>query len=287
MRILITNDDGIESEGLRVLAVHLAETEHDLVVVAPDRNYSGSGAALGDLQPDALLEVSQVQLDDLPGVDAWALAGAPALCVVAANLGAFGPPPELVVSGINAGLNTGRSILHSGTVGAALTAQNFGTSGLAVSVDRSDPWRWDTAATLAVEMLDRVIDGPERSVLNLNVPAVSRDQVEGVRWTSLAPFGAVRATMSTRSDTQVQFELTPSDYHPDEDTDQGAVEAGWASLSTLVGIAEAWPPDADQPEHSPELELRIAPGASLHPVHQIPDASGPHWLRRPRTGSAQ
>ena len=287
MRLLITNDDGIESEGLLVLARHLAATGHDVVVVAPDRNYSGSGAALGDLRPDELLDVQRVGLDGLPDVDAWALAGPPALCVVAANLGAFGPAPDLVVSGINAGLNTGRSILHSGTVGAALTAQNFGLSGLAVSVDRSDPWQWDAAAALAVELLDLVAGGPERSVLNLNVPASSRTEVKGVRWTHLAPFGAVRATMSTRSETQVQFELTPSGYHPDEDTDQGAVEAGWASISTLVGVAEAWPPDVDQPDRRPDFDARVTPGAPLHAVHEMPDASQQHWLRRPQTGSVR
>ena len=285
MRLLITNDDGIESEGLHVLASHLVAAGHEVVVVAPDRNYSGSGAALGDLRPDELLDVRRVGLDALSDVEAWALAGPPALCVVAATLGAFGAAPDLVVSGINAGLNTVRSILHSGTVGAALTAQNFGLSGLAVSVAHSNPWQWDTAASLAVELLDRLVDGPERSVLNLNVPAVGRSEVKGVRWTHLAPFGAVRATMSARSDTQVQFELTPSDYHPDEDTDQGAVDAGWASISTLVGVAEAWPPDGAPPHAAPDFDVTVAPGAPLHPVHEIPDASQPHWLRRPQAGS--
>jgi 5'-nucleotidase len=270
-----------------VLARHVAATGHEVVVVAPDRNYSGSGAALGDLRPDAPLEVQRVALDGLAEVEAWALAGAPALCVVAAHLGAFGPPPDLVVSGINAGLNTGRSILHSGTVGAALTAQNFGLSGLAVSVDRSDPWQWDTAAALAVELLDRVANGPQRSVLNLNVPALGRSEVKGVRWTHLAPFGAVRATMSTRSDTQVQFELTPSNYHPEANTDQGAVDAGWAAISTLLGVAEAWPPAADQAEHTPEFDTRVTAGAPLHPVHEIPDASQQHWLRMPGTATAR
>jgi len=284
MRLLITNDDGIESEGLHVLAHHLAAAGHDVVVVAPDRNYSGSGAALGDLRPDAPLDVRRVRLDALPGADAWALAGPPAMCVVASTLGAFGAAPDLVVSGINAGLNTGRAVLHSGTVGAALTAQNFGLSGLSVSVDRSEVWHWDTAAALAVELLDLIAAGPARSVLNLNVPALRRDQVRGVRWAHLAPFGAVRATMSNRSDTEIQFELTPSDYHPSEDTDQGAVNAGWAAVSTLVGIAEAWPPEADQPDRTPAFEARVTPGAPLHPVHQVPDASGEHWLRRPRTG---
>ena len=121
-----------------------------------------------------------------------------AAAALAGRLGAFGAPPDLVVSGINAGLNTGRAILHSGTVGAALTAQNFGTKGLAVSVAATEPWRWDTATTIAVEVLDVLAAAPPRSVLNLNVPALAVDEVKGVRWARLAAFGAARGNRSRR-----------------------------------------------------------------------------------------
>lgn len=286
MRLLVTNDDGIESDGIQVLARHLDAAGHDVTVVAPDRNYSGSGAALGDLQPDVALAYQAVSIDGLEHVPAWALDGSPALTVVASLLGAFGPPPDLVVSGINAGLNTGRSILHSGTVGAALTGQNFGLSGLAVSVDSGDRWHWDTAAIIATSLVEQVAEGPARSVLNLNVPARRLADVEGIRWARLAPFGAVRAAIATRSDDQVQFELTATGYEPEPDTDQGTVQAGWASVTTLVGIAEAWPADPVDGVDLVvgEVELAIAPGAPLHPVHRIPDASDHRALRRPLLG---
>ncbi len=170
MRLLVTNDDGIEAEGLHVLAQHLRRTEHEVVVAAPAADASGSGAALGVFHADSHIDVNRVHI---PGCDApaWAVSGPPGLCTLAARLGAFGEPPDIVVSGINTGLNTGRAILHSGTVGAALTAENFGAKGLAVSVDAVAPWRFDTAATVALEVLDQLIDAPARSVLNLNVPA--------------------------------------------------------------------------------------------------------------------
>src|SRR5690242_2419956 len=163
MRILVTNDDGVDAEGIHVLASYLTKTSHEVVVAAPDGDNSGTGAALGVLGAGAQIQVRAVEL---PGCDAeaWAVAGPPGLCVVAARLGAFGAPPDIVVSGINAGLNTGRAILHSGTVGAALTAQNFGAKGLAVSVAAEQPWRWDTAAGIAVEVLDLLIEAPDRSV---------------------------------------------------------------------------------------------------------------------------
>ena len=285
MRILVTNDDGIDSDGIHVLARALDDTEHEVIVVAPDRDWSGAAAALGTLHPDVELGVQRVEIPDAPDVEAWSLAGPPALCVVAGRLGAFGDLPDLVVSGINAGLNTGRALLHSGTVGAALAAQNFGISGLAVSVATSDPWQWESAATLAVEALGLVIDAPPRSVLNLNVPALPRNEIPGMRWARLAPFGAVRAAITARSDDALQFELHPSGQEPAADTDQGVVDRGWAALTTVVGVVEAWPDDAALPGTAPVVGIDLVPGADLHPVHRVPDASVHTFLRRPLLGS--
>lgn len=278
MKILVTNDDGIESPGIHSLVRHLAATAHEVVVVAPDRDWSGSGAALGEFDVDRPLPVQRVEIPGSETVPSWALAGPPAATVVAALLGAFGTPPDLVVAGINAGLNTGRTVLHSGTVGAALTGQNFGVSGLAVSVASGDQWFWDTAAVLAVGVLDLVCDGPPRSVLNLNVPALPRDEVRGVRWARLAPFGAVRAAVRSSGETQIEMELVRTGYTPAEDTDQGCVDRGFASLTTLAGIVEAWP--ETRPERGAE-SVRLVPGAALHQVHQLPDVSD-HRLLHPR-----
>ncbi|MCU1454128.1 MAG: stationary-phase survival protein SurE [Acidimicrobiales bacterium] len=273
MRLLVTNDDGIEAEGIQALARHLAGAGHDLLVVAPDRDYSGSGASLGAVRPDVPLPVRRVRIDGLEDVEAWALSGPPALAVVAARLGGFGDPPDVVVSGINAGLNTGRSLLHSGTVGAALTAQSLGLRGLAVSVDLGPPWHWETAAAIAVDALERLVAGPGGSVLNLNVPSLPRDEVLGVRWARLAGVGAVRATVSPLGDDHLQFELAPSGHEPEPDTDQGTVQAGWASLTALVGVTEAWP-DRNEPSTPEQVYVpRVAPGAEVHPVRHVPDDS--------------
>ncbi len=128
-RILVTNDDGIDSVGLHVLARAVAPLG-DVVVAAPDQEFSGAGAAIGALhimQP----EVHRATIDDID--TAWAVTGPPALCVMFARLGAFGPLPDLIVSGINPGANVGRSVYHSGTVGAALTGRNGSIPGIAVS----------------------------------------------------------------------------------------------------------------------------------------------------------
>jgi 5'-nucleotidase len=258
VRVLVTNDDGIESEGLHVLAQALTTVVSDVVVAAPAGDASGSSAALGVFHADSRIDVKRVEVPrcDVP---AWAVSGPPGLCTLAARLGAFGPPPDIVVAGINAGL----------------TAQNFGAKGLAVSVHAVTPWRWDTAASIAVEVLDLVVDAPARSVLNLNVPALPRDEVRGVRWARLAAFGAVRAAIGeVEHDGALQIELRATDEALPPDTDTALCDAGYATLTAIVGIAESWP--AAQPQL--EISQRQAPGAPLEPLHAVPDAADSRTL---------
>ena len=302
MRVLITNDDGVDSVGIQILAAAIAATgDHEVQVVAPADDRSGTGAALGNFSPSqGGLHATAVTLPAAPGVEAWALESTPAMCVLAAALGGFGERPDLIVSGINAGLNTGRAVLHSGTVGAVLTGQNFGLSGLAVSTALSDPWHWDTAAAYAVEVLPMLLEAPPRSALNLNVPALPYSEVRGVRWARLAPFGETRAAfVSDREPVdgaepsgvagaaigerrRLRMELQLAEHEFDDDTDTGVVRDGWAALTTIVGVVEAWPGDheLDGDTTPGELTQSIVPGAPLDPAHRVPDpASG--LLHRP------
>jgi 5'-nucleotidase len=278
--VLVTNDDGIESAGLHVLVAALDGAGYDVTVIAPDRDRSGIGAAIGLVHADEHLDVAKVQIPGSPRVAAYALDGPPGLCVCAGRLGAFGDPPDIVVSGVNPGCNTGRAILHSGTVGAALTAQSFGCSALAVSVDVGDDWRFDTAARIAVDVLPMLLDAPPRSVLNLNVPARAYADVLGIRWARLAAFGSVRAAMVESGDGGLQFELRATGVTAPPDSDQGLVDAGYATLTTIVGVAEAWPTDVAGADPG-VVSSRVVPGAAVEPVHAVPDASAPRSLHRP------
>jgi 5'-nucleotidase len=277
-RILVTNDDGIASAGLHLLAAALDRAGHDVTVVAPDSDRSGIGAAIGLVHADQHLDVDKVEIPGYEHIPAYAIDGPPGLCVCAGRLGAFGDPPEIVVSGINPGCNTGRAVLHSGTVGAALTAQSFGCSALAVSVAVSEPYRFDTAALLALDVLPMLLDAPPRSVLNLNVPALDYDDVLGVRWARLAAFGSVRAAIAGATDGKMQFELRATGVAAPPDSDQGLVDAGFASLTTLVGVAEAWPSGSNE---EAAVLSSVLPGAAVEPVHAVPDASAPRSLYRP------
>lgn len=245
MRVLVTNDDGVSAPGILPLAVALAAAGHDLVVAAPRTDMSGSGAALGRLHVDEHIDVETHELPGLTGVPAFGIDGPPALAVLAARLGGFGDPPELVVSGINPGANTGRATLHSGTVGAALTAANFGVSALAVSLEPGPTMRWDTAAALAVEGVAWLTAAPERTVLNVNVPDRALDDLAGVRWATLAPFGTVRAAIAEADFAEgaavgtvgrLQMELRETGEVLPPDSDTALVLAGFAAVTELVGI---------------------------------------------------
>ncbi len=236
MRVLVTNDDGVDARGLHVLAGAMVELGHDVVVAAPMVDMSGFGAALGRLHVGEHIDTHPVRLPDHPDVMAFAVDGPPALAVMAACLGGFGDPPELIVSGINPGPNTGRSTLHSGTVGAALTGANLGLSGLAVSIGTGPEILWETAAALAASAVTWVAGEPRRTVVNLNVPNLSLSEVRGVRWARLAPFGTVRAALVESGDGRLQMEFATHDEKLSPDTDTALVDDGYAAVTSITGI---------------------------------------------------
>jgi 5'-nucleotidase len=238
-RVLVTNDDGVHATGIHALAVALAEDGHDVTVAAPLVDFRGSGAALGPSDADGL-RVVYIKLPGLHDVPVWGVDGPPGMCVMAAHLGAFGERPDLVVSGINHGGNTGRSILFSGTVGAALAAANFGLRGLAVSqslppAGTDEPWLVDTAATYGATAARWVLAQRRGTVLNVNVPNLPLADVRGVRTGRLAPFGVVRTVLEGRDDDRLQLVLRETDEELDADTDTMLVFAGYVSVNALVG----------------------------------------------------
>ena len=231
VRVLVTNDDGVEAPGLKALARALVDAGHDVVVVAPDGEHSGAGAGIGRLHRSGPIGRLTVDWPELAGVPVHALAAPPAAAVYAGGLGAFGPPPDLVASGINRGLNTGHLVLHSGTVGAALTAAVLGLRALAVSLAWGEAEHWATAATLAAAL---VPDVPARGVLSLNVPNVPLDEVRGVRGARLASFG--ERWRATAPAGEVRLEYVGHDGEPAPGTDVALLRAGYAAVTELTGV---------------------------------------------------
>jgi 5'-nucleotidase len=238
MRVLVTNDDGLSAPGLRALAVTVAREGHDVTVIAPldDRSGAGTGLNFDRTKP---LDVRRETMAELPGVRFVGVDGTPALAVLLARLEVFAPRPFCVVSGINFGANTGRAILHSGTVGAALTAATMGMSGLAVSIAAPRPVHLATAAKVAGIATNWLTRARKRTVLNLNVPDLPFDRLRGVRCGRLAAFGGSRLVAVAGPDGTIRVSSGESSLPLDLCTDAGLVAAGYVSVTQIDGPAAA------------------------------------------------
>ncbi len=246
MRILVTNDDGVESPGIQALACALHAAGHDLLVVAPSGERSGSGAAIGRLHRSGPLACTDVEWPQLPGVPIHAIDATPAAAVYAGCLGAFGPPPDVVASGINPGANTGHLVLHSGTVGAALTAATLGYPAIAVSIAWGESFHWETAATLAALAVDWVASGHPSPgsgtaprVLNLNAPNLVLADVVGIREAQLATFAEAWAAERHPGEVVLRYEGHSADTLTGSDV--ALVKAGYATVTPLCGITRDEP----------------------------------------------
>lgn len=188
LKILLSNDDGCRAAGL--VALHRAVSEiASVIVVAPDRNRSGTGSAL---TLDRALAVHE-QSNGFKSVD-----GTPADCVMLALTDLLDEDPEMVISGINNGANLGDDVLYSGTVGAAMEGRVLGGCSIAVSLacahaaatDDSTTW-FETAARVTVELVERLRTNPtdKLTILNVNVPNRPYDQLRGWEVTRLGSRG--------------------------------------------------------------------------------------------------
>lgn len=177
MRVLLTNDDGYQSEGIHALARAFARVA-DVLVAAPHHNRSASGHSITLHKPLRIFPV------EIPGakVTAWATTGTPADCVVLALYDLLPVHPDIVVSGINVGLNIGRDLTYSGTVSGALEAAIIGVPSIAVSVDAGTPQRFDVAARFAVILAEHVVAHgvPAETILNVNVPNLPAEAIREV-----------------------------------------------------------------------------------------------------------
>ena len=224
-----------------------------MVVIAPDQEYSGAGAAIGALhliQP----EVRRAHISDCPADGIWMVSGPPALCVFF----------DLIVSGINPGANVGRAVYHSGTVGAALTGRNGHISGIAISQSvtgfgvEGQGWddtiasqHWDSAATVAAAVAQSLLDDMpvDPVVVNINVPDLPIEEFGTWRYARVGdqpPRSMSAATLKPIPGHEDAFtvemgwgdtvELAP-------DTDGGIIERNEVAITYLTRLAHHDRPD--------------------------------------------
>jgi 5'-nucleotidase len=272
VRVLVTNDDGVHAPGLAAITRALArwagahDEQHEVVVVAPLANHSGASAAVGTVYEREVISYRRVRIEGAEDVPTFGVDAPPALAVLVGTLGGFGPRPDIVVSGINLGVNVGRSVLHSGTVGATLAGAQLGLRGLAVSLRAgSPPEQWSTASTIAVALLPTLCEAPPRTVLNLNVPSLPMAELRGVRRARISTSGIVKQATGAdpalggpvagpgADEGEVRLTLGAAiptlgavDESEDPEDDAALVAAGYAAITPIVGVREDTAPDSDE-----------------------------------------
>lgn len=179
MRILLTNDDGINAEGLYVLAKEL-EKNHQVIIVAPDNQRSAQSHAITLFKP---IVIKEVKLEGLKS-KAYSTSGTPADCVRVGLDALSDGDIDLVFSGINMGLNSGMDILYSGTVSAAIEANIYDIPSIAVSAEYiEDKINYDIAVKYAMEIFNR-LNGEfmdTNTVLNINTPYTEKKELAGIK----------------------------------------------------------------------------------------------------------
>lgn len=231
-RILVTNDDGAGAHGLAAL-VTAARRHWRPLVFANETGWTGAGTAVR--VPGGPPRISRRTAEE------WVFADTPPACAVsAACTGLAGPPPDGILVGVNHGPNVGTAMLHSGTVGAAMTATVFGVTAVAVSSDdvhstggdEDGPFHHELAAVLAVELLRSAARAGPGMVFSLNVPNLPAARVAGLRLAAPARVHeAVRVVDADILTCDVVVEEAP------DGSDVALLRQGFATVTVLHGDA--------------------------------------------------
>jgi 5'-nucleotidase len=234
MRILIVNDDGIHADGIKALAGKLKQ-RHDITVVAPDSERSASAHSITLNRP---LRVSKVAPSGLEGIPCYIVDGLPVDCTKIGITHIMQSGVDLVVSGINHGANMGSDVLYSGTVSAALDAVIMGYRAMAVSIASFYPKHLETAAQLALDIIDGgVVDSqPDGVLYNLNVPDLPTGELKGVKVTRQGRTiyeDSVDVRHDPRGNEYIWMAGELIKSCGSDDTDVCAVRDGYASLTPL------------------------------------------------------
>jgi 5'-nucleotidase len=229
LTLLLTNDDGVEAQGMRALHRAACAVASEVVVVAPDRNQSACSHSLTLERP---LDVVQ------RSAGVFAVSGTPTDCVLLGVRSLVEKKPDAVLAGVNHGPNLGEDVLYSGTVAAALEGSMLGIPSMAVSLTDPRCGSFDAAAGMAAELLLRLVDGalPAGTLLNVNVPGVPPTELRGLRAARLGKrvYGDVVAQKA--DDRGRPFYVIGGGklmWLPGRGTDFEAVEQGYVSVTPL------------------------------------------------------
>jgi 5'-nucleotidase len=251
MKILVTNDDGIQAEGLWALVRELKKIAK-VTVVAPDGERSAIGTAVTLFQP---LHASEVCAPE-DGVKAYAIDGSPSDCVILALGKLIEDGTDIVVSGINPNLNLGEDVYISGTVGAAMQGYFRGLPAIAVSAPPGSAIGLKTAARITASLVQKMAENdPARILLNINVPDLPLEEIHSIKITRLARSSHINSVEEDNSDQHKQYRLVRERVaeSASDGTDIQAVVQGNISITALYTSLLDKPPQRLLKKISTEL----------------------------------
>jgi 5'-nucleotidase len=269
MKVLLTNDDGIQATGLNAARRALQRIEGiELEVIAPDSNRSATARSITTRHP---LWVEEVEFED--GTVGYATDGTPVDCVRFAALGLLDFKPELIVSGINHGANLGDDITYSGTVAAALEGIVLRVPAIAVSQQSprgeldfraGDSWRpdhFDQAAAFVARLVEELDDVPmpDRSLLNVNCPSAPARGVRACRLGRRIYHDRLKLDEETGGRRRYRIYGEDPSYHHEEGTDFAAVADGFIAVTPLHFDLTAT--DSVEALEGSQLDRLLAPAA--------------------------
>lgn len=228
MKILVSNDDGVNAEGIQVLAEVLSP-EHDIQVVAPDRDHSGASSSLTLSRPLRVMETASGH---------YCIDGTPTDSVHLGVSSLFDQAFDCVVSGINSHENLGDDVLYSGTVAAAIEGRFLDNPAIAVSLVNQGKFHYYSAAKVVLDLLQRSksLSLPPRTILNVNVPDVPYDELKGVKVTRLghrAKGLPPEEVSDPRGRQRYWISVAGEGDDAGEGTDFHAVSQGYVSVTPL------------------------------------------------------
>ncbi|MFT6733397.1 MAG: 5'-nucleotidase [Polaribacter sp.] len=229
MRILISNDDGIEAPGIQALFDELIKDD-DLTLVAPDRNRSATSAAL---TLDIPLRVTKRSANQ------FSVNGTPCDCVHLGTHRIMDQPPEMVIAGINRGANLGDDVLYSGTVAAAMEGRSLGYTSVAISLASHECKNYKTAAKVMRSLKNKIAkhQPPKNIILNVNIPDLPFDEIKGIRITRLGSRhrkDTVIACDDPRGNKIFWFGAPSEPEDTGDMTDFKAIKEGYVSVTPLT-----------------------------------------------------
>lgn len=233
MRLLLTNDDGINAKGIYALAKAL-EKDHEVIIVAPDNERSACGHSITLSRP---LIVKEVKLEGIKS-KAFSVDGTPADCVKIAINKLIDGKIDMVVSGINKGLNLGTDVLYSGTVSAAIEASIYKIPSMAISMQvNKNVENYEMAAKYAGEILFTAMENDIKNdiVLNVNVPLLKENEIKGIKVCKIGSRLYNNCyTGTVGENNQIQYEIKGElkDIH-EEDSDTLYFKDGYVTVTPL------------------------------------------------------